>query len=88
MKGDLWVSLLLQVTDNALTNKVTAADDLQHLVVVLSDKSELEAVLCGVDGDRLRLGGTIKAVDDLTLDSCKVDRLFERLDDTVVTVGQ
>ena len=88
MKGDLGVTLLLQVSDNALTNKVTAADDLQDLVVVLSHKSKLEAVLCWVDRDRLRLGGTVKAVDDLTLDSGEVDRLFQRLDDTVVTVGQ
>lgn len=85
VKGNLRVSLLLQVSNNALSNQVAASDDLQNLVIVLSDQSELESVLGRVDSDRLWLGRSIKAVNDLTLDSGKVDRLFECLDDTIVT---
>jgi hypothetical protein len=88
VEGNLGVSLLLQVPDNALTDEIAAADDLKHLVVVLSDKGKFESVLGRVDGDGPRLGGSVQAVDNLPLDSGEVDGLLERLDDTIVTCRQ
>jgi hypothetical protein len=43
------------------TDEIAAADDLKHLVVVLSDKGKFESVLGRVDGDGPRLGGSVPA---------------------------
>lgn len=85
MEGDLGVSLLLQVADNALSDEVGGTDDLQDLVVVLANEGELESVLGRVNGDGAGLGTSVKTVDNVALDPRKVDGLLERLDDTVVT---
>lgn len=84
MKSDLGVTLLLQVPDDALSDQVGCPNDLQDFVVVLSDEGQLEAVLCRVDRDSSGLGASVKAVDDVALDSGEVDGLLERLYDTVV----
>lgn len=88
MKRDLWVALLLQVADDALTNQITGPNDLQYLVVVLPDESQLEAILCWVNGDGPGTSGAVKTVNGLTLDAGEVDRLLESLDDAVVTIWE
>ena len=88
MKSDLGVSLLLEVADNTLPNEIAVSDDLEDLVVILADQGQLKAVLCRVDGDSARFSRSVKAVDDLALDAGEVDRLFERFDDTVITVSR
>jgi hypothetical protein len=84
VKCDLGVTLLLQISDDALSDEITVSDDLENFIVVPSNESELEAVLCWVDVDRAGLGCAIKAVDDLTFYSGEVDWLIQSLDDTVI----
>lgn len=55
MQSDLRVALLLQVGDDALTDKVGCSDDVEDFIIVMSDKSKLEAILCRVDGNAFRL---------------------------------
>lgn len=86
VKRDLGVTLLLQIPDNALADKIAVSDDLQDLVVVLPDQSELESVLGRIDGDGTRLGGAVETVDDLALDASEVDRLVEGFNDAIVTI--
>ena len=88
VQRDLRVSLLLEVADDGLSHEVAVSDDLQDLVVILAHEGELESVLGRVNRDRPGLGGTVEAVDNLSLDSGEVDGLLERLDDTVVALGQ
>ena len=85
MQGDLRVSLLLQVADDALPDEITAPDDLQDLVVVLSHEGQLEAVLGRVDGDCSWLGSAVETMDHLALDASEVYRLIEGFDDAVIT---
>ena len=44
-------ALLLQVRDNALAEEVRRPDDVQHLLVVVAQQSQLEPVFRGVDRD-------------------------------------
>lgn len=85
MKSNLGISLLLEVTNNTLSDKVGSSDNLEDFIVVLSDKGELESILCWVDGDGSRLGTSVKAVDDVALDSGEVDGLFKGFDNAVIT---
>lgn len=59
---------------------------MKDFVVVVSYKSELEAVLGGIDGDCLGFCRAIKAVDSLAFDSGKVHWLIKSLDDAIVAV--
>lgn len=84
VQGNLGVPLLLQIANDALTDKVATSNDLKNLVVVLPDQGELESVFGRVDGDCFWLCGSVQAVYDLSLDSSQVDWLLERLDNPVV----
>jgi len=88
MKCDLGISFLLEITNDTLSDKVGRSDDLEDFVIVLSDESQLESVLGRIDSDGSRFGTSVKAVNDITLDSGQVDGLFESLDNTVITVCQ
>ena len=44
-------SLLLQVSDNRLTDQITRSNNVQHFIVILPDQSELESVLGRIDWD-------------------------------------
>ena len=84
MQGNLGVPLLLQIANDALTDKVATSNDLKNLVVVLPDQGKLESVFGRVDGDCFWLCSSVQAVYDLSLDSSQVDWLLERLDNPVV----
>lgn len=84
MQSDLGVALLLQVADDALTDEVAGSDDLQNLVVVFADESQLETVLGWVDSDGPRFGRSVEAVNGCSLYSREIDGLFKGLDDAVV----
>lgn len=86
VEGDFWVALLLEVGDDALADEVGRSDDVKHLIVVLPDQGELEPVLGRIDGNRLGLCRSVETMDNLALDSCKIDRLVQGLDNSVVAV--
>ena len=88
MKCDLGISFLLEITNDTLSDKVGRSDDLEDFVIVLSDESQLESVLGRIDSDGSRFGTSVKAVNDITLDSGQVDGLLEGLDNTVITIDQ
>ena len=78
---------LLQVRDDALPEERRRADDVQHLLVVVLEERELEAVLSRVEGDGARAGGAVEAVGGLALDAGEVDGDVEGADDAVVAIG-
>jgi hypothetical protein len=87
-KAHLRIAFLLQVSNDALTNQVRSANDVQDFLIVVADQSQLEAVLGWIDDDSARLGIAVKAVDGLALDPSQIDGLLQRLDDAVVTLRQ
>lgn len=88
MECDLGISFLLEITDNTLSDKIGRSDDLEDLIVILPDESQLESVLGRIDSDGSGLGTSVKAVNDITLDSGEVNGLLEGLDNTVITIDQ
>lgn len=86
LQGNLWVSLLLQIRNDALTNQARSLDDLKHLIIVALDQGELEPVFSGVDFKGTGLGVPVKAVHTPALDANKVYGLVKGANDTVVTV--
>lgn len=87
-KTYLGETLLLQVGNNALTDQIGRADNVQYLVIILAHEREFESVLCRVNRDRTRFGIAVEAVHDLALDASQVHWLLERFDDAVVTLRQ
>jgi hypothetical protein len=88
MKCDLGIPFLLEITDNTLSNKIGSSDNLEDFIVILPDEGQFESVLGRINGDGSRFGRSVKAVNDITLDSSQVDGLLEGLDNTVITIGQ
>lgn len=86
VESDLGVSLLLKITNDTLTNKIAISNDMQDFIIVLAVESKLESVLSRVNVNSLRLGGTVETVNDRTLDSSEVHRLFKSFDDPVITL--
>jgi hypothetical protein len=88
MKCDLGIPFLLEITDNTLSNKIGGSDNLEDFIVILPDEGQLESILGRIDSDGSRFGTSVKAVNDITLDSGQVDRLLKGLDNTVITTDQ
>jgi hypothetical protein len=61
---------------------------LKDFIVILPDEGQLESILGRIDRDGSRFGTSVKAVNDITLDSGQVDGLLEGLDNTVITTCQ
>ena len=53
---DLWVSLLLEVSDNALAKEVGSSNDVKDLFVVVSHEGQLETEFSRVDRNRAWTG--------------------------------
>ena len=88
VQRDLRVSLLLQIPNDTLADKIGVANDLQHLIVVLPDECKLETVFSRINGNGARFCGPIETVDDLPFDSSQVYGLIKGFDNTVVTACQ
>lgn len=59
---------------------------MQHLFIVVSEQSKLEAVLCWVKCNCSGTRRTVQAVCRLPLDACKIDRIIECADYTIVAL--
>ncbi len=88
MQGNFGVALLLQESDDGLTDEVAVLDDGQDVVVLALYQRQLEAELGRVDGDVLRTSRSVETGDGFALDSGKIDGLLERLDDAVVALRE
>jgi hypothetical protein len=88
MKCDLGIPFLLEITNDTLSNEIGGSDNLEDFIVILPDEGQLESVLGRIDRDGSRFGTSVKAVDDITLDSSQVDGLLKGLDNTVITICQ
>lgn len=77
-------SLLLKVRDDTLSQQVRRTNDIQHLFIVVAQKSELEAILSGIDRDRARTCRTVETVHDFAFDTRQIDRIIESANDAVV----
>jgi hypothetical protein len=71
-----------------LSDEVGGSDDLENFIVILADEGKLESVLGRIDGDGSGLGASVQTMDDVALDSSKVDRLLKGLDNAVITTSQ
>ena len=80
----LWESLLLQVTNDALSQKVRVLDDVQHLFVIVLEKCKLEAVFGGVKCDCSWPSRAVETVDSLALDASEVNGIIEGAYNTVI----
>jgi hypothetical protein len=68
-----------------LADQVGRANDMKHFIIILSDKGELEAIFGRIDGNALRSGITVEAMNDFAFDTGEVDGLIKGLDDAVIT---
>jgi hypothetical protein len=87
MKSNLGVSLLLKVSDDALTEQIRRPDDVQYLLIIVAEESEFEAILGRIKGDCFGASSAIKGVDGLALDASKVDWVIESADNGMITNG-
>ena len=57
---------------------------MKHFFVTVTKEREFETVLCRIERDRARAGGTIEAVHGLALDARKIDGVVESAYDTMI----
>lgn len=88
LQGNLRVALLLQIRDNALTNKTRILDDLQRFLVITLDKCHLESVFRGIDIQDLWLGISIETVHVACFHPNKIDSLIEGPNNTVIAIQE
>lgn len=84
MQRYLRISLLLQITNDTLSDEIAAADDLEHLVIIFADEGQLEAIFRRIDGDSFWPSRTVEAVNNLALHASEVHGLIKSFDDSVV----
>lgn len=77
-------SLLLQVADDALSQKVRILDNVEHFFMVVLEERELEAIFSGVECNGPWPSRAIETVDGLALDTSKVDGVIEGAYNTVI----
>lgn len=85
LQRNLWVTLLLKIGDDTLTDQARGFDNLQHFVVVPLDQRKLEPIFGRVNLKDARLSIAIKAVDIPALHTHEVNGLVESADNAVVT---
>lgn len=76
---------MLQVSNDALTQKGRSFDDIQHLLVVVFEECKLETILSRVERDSTRAGRAIKTMDGLALDTGEIDRIVQSANDSMIT---
>lgn len=78
-------ALLLQVRNDTLPKQRRISDDVKHLLMVVLEQSQLETILCGIEGDGFGARSAIKTVYSLALDAGKVDGIVESANNAIVT---
>ena len=78
-------ALLLKVCNDALTHESRRLDYVQNFLVVVTEQSQLKAVLCRVKRNRSRARRPVQAIDGFPFDPGKVNRIIERTNDPMVT---
>lgn len=77
-------ALLLKVCDDALTQEIGRANDVQHLLMVVAKQSELEPIFCRIDRDGPRPSGTVEAVNSLALHTSEVHGVVQGADHAMI----
>jgi hypothetical protein len=85
VKRDLRETLLLKISDDALTKEIRSLDDVEHFVVIVPRERELEPVLRWVERNRLGAPRPVQTVHGLTLHTCKVDGVIKSADHAMIT---
>lgn len=85
VQSDLWVSLLLQIRYDRLSNQVCSANHVQHFFVLSVYQSEFEFVFGRIDSQYSRSALAIQAVDLIAFYSGNIDRQIQCPDDTVIS---
>ena len=85
MQSNFRVSLLLQVRNDGLADKLGVAHHVQHLIILAVDERQLELVFRGVNAENSRTTLAVQAVDAVSLDACHIDGKIQCSDDAMVT---
>jgi len=79
-------TFLLEISNDALSQKRRCPDDVEHLFVVVSDQCKFESVFCWIKGDGAGAGRAVKTMHSLALHTCEVDRVVKGANNTMVAV--
>ncbi len=77
---------MLQIRDNALAQQIRSTNEIQDLVIIVTDERKLESIFCGVNSNGTRSSRAVQTVHDLAPDSSQVDWVVKGANDTVVAI--
>lgn len=75
-KTNLRKALLLKIRNDALPKQCRRADDMKHLVIIIAQEREFEAVLSRIERDGAWACRSVQAMSGFTLDTGKVDGII------------
>lgn len=85
LKTDLREALLLKIGDDTLPKQRRSADNMEDLVVIVTQQRKFEPVFSRVERDSARACRSVQAMGGLTLDTGKIDGVIECADHAMVT---
>lgn len=62
----------MEIGNDALTNKIRRANEIEDFFVILTDKGELESIFSRVNVELSWTSRSVQTMDDLALDAYKV----------------
>ena len=77
-------TLLLQVRDDTLTDKIRSFDNVKHLFIIVTEQGKLEAILGRIDGNRPGSSRAIQAMYSPAFNTGQIDRVIQSTDDASV----
>jgi len=77
---------LLEISNDALTQKRRSPDDAEHLFVVISDQCKFESVFRSIKGDGAGAGRAVETMHGLAFHTCEVDGVVKGADNNMVAV--
>ena len=77
---------LLEISNDALSQKRRSPDDVEHLFVVISDQCKFESVFRWIKGDGAGAGRAVETMHSLAFHTCEVDGVVKGANNTMVAV--
>ena len=88
VQGDLWISFLLEIGDDRLSDEFGGAHHVEHFIVFAIDQGQFEFEFRGIDGEDLRTSLSIQTEDGVAFDLGDVDRQVQGANDSMIPVDQ
>jgi hypothetical protein len=85
MKTNLREAFLLKISNDALPQQRRRADNMEHLVIVVTQERKFEPVLGRVERNCARACRSVQAMSGLALDTGEVDGVIKCADHAMVT---